>query len=188
MERNDKEMMSKSALRFMRKADYVLIVSCLACAAALGLFLTLQAGAGSAAGIYCDGVEICRIDLRDSYRNKEPQYYMICYEDIHEKSEALMISDLQAADARIHETADGQHIHIMHYDQFPSLPAAQQYNLISVADGAVTMEAADCRDQICVRHKPVADEGESIICLPHRLVIEISGETGSNALDGVAGL
>ena len=44
------------------------------------------------------------------------------------------------------------------------------------------MEAADCRDQICVRHRAVSAVGESIICLPHKLVVEIT--TGEAHLRG----
>ena len=55
----------------------------------------------------------------------------------------------------------------------PVIPDEGAFNLFSVADGVVRMEAADCRDQICVRHRAVSAVGESIICLPHKLVVEI---------------
>ena len=54
------------------------------------------------------------------------------------------------------------------------IPDEGAFNLFSVTDGVVRMEAADCRDQICVRHRAVSAVGESIICLPHKLVVEIT--------------
>ena len=46
------------------------------------------------------------------------------------------------------------------------------------------MEWADCPDQICVNHRPVSRNGESIICLPNEVVVSVKG--GEEAeLDGV---
>lgn len=49
------------------------------------------------------------------------------------------------------------------------------YNLMTVSEAGVSVEAADCPDQICVHHIPIKGGGESIICLPHKLVVEIGG-------------
>ena len=46
-------------------------------------------------------------------------------------------------------------------------------NLIHVLDGEVCVDSADCPDQICVNHVGIRYDGESIVCLPHKLVIEI---------------
>lgn len=50
------------------------------------------------------------------------------------------------------------------------------YNIITAKDGRVFMTEADCRDQICVEHKKISRVGETIVCLPHKLVVEIVGE------------
>lgn len=58
-------------------------------------------------------------------------------------------------------------------------------NEIEIKDGEVSMVYADCRDQICVNHVPINKEHESIICLPHKVVVEIeNGE--ENDIDVVA--
>ncbi len=49
------------------------------------------------------------------------------------------------------------------------------FNIVQIQDGYVTVHEADCRDQICVEHKKIHLTGESIVCLPHKLVIEIVG-------------
>lgn len=67
------------------------------------------------------------------------------------------------------------------YEETPNLaglvPDGRSYNLLAVSGEHVRMDSADCRDQICVHHRPIAGGGESIICLPHKLVVEIMGGT-----------
>ncbi len=48
------------------------------------------------------------------------------------------------------------------------------YNIVAIKDGAVYVKEADCPDKICVNHKKISNVGETIICLPHRLVVEIT--------------
>ncbi|WP_178006735.1 NusG domain II-containing protein [Mediterraneibacter sp.] len=58
-------------------------------------------------------------------------------------------------------------------------------NKVLIKDGAVFMEWADCPDQICVRHKRISRNGESIICLPNKVVLSIESEK-KGQLDGIA--
>ena len=46
-------------------------------------------------------------------------------------------------------------------------------NLLVIKDGAAYISEANCPDGRCSRHTPIKLKGETIICLPHRLVIEI---------------
>lgn len=50
------------------------------------------------------------------------------------------------------------------------------YNIIEIKDGTVRISEADCRDKICVNHRPIGKTGETVVCLPHKLVVEIEGE------------
>lgn len=57
-------------------------------------------------------------------------------------------------------------------------------NRLVIEDGTARMEWADCPDQVCVNHRAVSRDGESIICLPNEVVISVEG--GEEAeLDGV---
>lgn len=47
------------------------------------------------------------------------------------------------------------------------------YNRLVVQDGRAVMEAADCPDGICAAHRPISRRGESIVCLPHRVVVTV---------------
>ena len=57
------------------------------------------------------------------------------------------------------------------------------FNSFKIENGKVDMLEADCRDGICVDHTPISLNGETIICLPHKLVIEIEGGDEA-AVDG----
>lgn len=65
-------------------------------------------------------------------------------------------------------------------DQEITVPLKNEKNIISIQDGKVTMKSADCPDQICVKHKPISKSGETIVCLPHKVVVEIIGEKESD--------
>ncbi|MGK0605395.1 NusG domain II-containing protein [Enterococcus gilvus] len=52
------------------------------------------------------------------------------------------------------------------------------YNLIEVKDGRIRIKEADCGDQICVRRGWIDQSGETIVCLPHKLLIEIKSSDG----------
>ena len=46
-------------------------------------------------------------------------------------------------------------------------------NRLVIKDGEARMEWADCPDQICVDHRAISKNGESIICLPNQVVISV---------------
>ena len=71
-------------------------------------------------------------------------------------------------------------------DQIYKIPVKNGTNTMQIKDGKVTMKEADCRDQICADHKAIEKSGEPIVCLPHKVVIEIKSENGKEQeLDGV---
>ncbi|MBO4412157.1 MAG: NusG domain II-containing protein [Lachnospiraceae bacterium] len=49
-------------------------------------------------------------------------------------------------------------------------------NTLVIRNGEARITHADCRDQICVHRGAVSDGGETIVCLPHKLVIAVEGE------------
>lgn len=49
------------------------------------------------------------------------------------------------------------------------------YNIIEVAPDGICVIEADCRDHICIKQGKIDREGVPIVCLPHRLTIEIEG-------------
>lgn len=49
-------------------------------------------------------------------------------------------------------------------------------NTFRIKDNHVEMVKADCPDQYCVKHHSISKNGESIICLPNKVVITIKGK------------
>lgn len=48
-----------------------------------------------------------------------------------------------------------------------------QYNKVIIKDGKAFMKEANCRDQICVHMREISIDGETIICLPNRVFVEV---------------
>ena len=46
-------------------------------------------------------------------------------------------------------------------------------NTVEIKNGKVSVTQADCKNQICVNHKVITEKGESIICLPNKVIAEI---------------
>ena len=51
------------------------------------------------------------------------------------------------------------------------------YNLLVIEDGKAYVKEASCPDGICSSHRPVSSDGESIICLPNKVVVEIHAKS-----------
>ncbi len=58
-------------------------------------------------------------------------------------------------------------------DQTVRLSTERGTNTVTIRDGKVTVTDADCPDRYCADHVAIASVGETIVCLPHRVVIEI---------------
>lgn len=48
-------------------------------------------------------------------------------------------------------------------------------NILSIREGKADMTAATCPDKLCVHQKPVSKSGETIVCMPHEVVVEVKG-------------
>ena len=58
-------------------------------------------------------------------------------------------------------------------------------NLIEIKDGRVHVEEADCPNQDCVHQGWIDAAGEQIVCLPHKLTVDIVDESAETAYDVV---
>ena len=50
------------------------------------------------------------------------------------------------------------------------------YNLLVIEDGRAYVKEASCPDEICSAHRPIRHNGESIVCLPNKVVVEIRSQ------------
>lgn len=51
-------------------------------------------------------------------------------------------------------------------------------NQIIIEDGEVFIRDANCPDKLCVKQGSISKSGESIICLPHKIVVKVSSKEG----------
>ena len=66
------------------------------------------------------------------------------------------------------------------------LGEGEHTNTLIIKDGKARVAEATCPDGLCVGQGTVQYAGESIVCLPHRLVITVQGGAGSG-IDGSTG-
>ncbi|MBQ6623949.1 MAG: NusG domain II-containing protein [Mogibacterium sp.] len=51
-------------------------------------------------------------------------------------------------------------------------------NAVTIKGGSVTVSSASCKNQVCVKHGSISKSGESIVCLPNRLIVTIEDKSG----------
>lgn len=52
-------------------------------------------------------------------------------------------------------------------------------NVLMIEDGKASMREADCPDQICVEHVSISKNGETIVCLPNKVIVTVTqGQDG----------
>ncbi len=59
-------------------------------------------------------------------------------------------------------------------------------NRIRIENGECFMEAATCRDKLCMGMGHIKRNGENIVCLPHRVVVKVTGGVGDE-IDSISG-
>lgn len=72
-------------------------------------------------------------------------------------------------------TVDGQIYgeYSLNTDRHVEIVNGEGYNLLVIEGGKAFVKSASCPDGICSSHRAVSKDGESIICLPNKVVIEI---------------
>lgn len=155
------------------KADICFVLAILAVAFISFLVIKLQSTKGSYAVVsYDGGVLLGQISLEQS----EPVYYLLTYES----------SDDNSALGKRTTFDNGIIIQEFSVNEWESVSLPNvEYNVFICSNNEICMLQSSCPDKICVHHSAISDTGENIICLPHKLVIEIKGDQ-ENDLDGVA--
>ena len=65
------------------------------------------------------------------------------------------------------------------------LGSGEHTNVLVIENGTAQVAEATCPDQICVSQGAIRYAGESIVCLPHKLVVMVEGGQLSD-IDGTA--
>ncbi|MDE5741123.1 MAG: NusG domain II-containing protein [Oscillospiraceae bacterium] len=64
---------------------------------------------------------------------------------------------------------------------FPQVPDM----VFTAGDGAVSVTASGCGDKTCIRTGKISGQGEAIICVPNKIVVQIKGSTKESGVDAV---
>lgn len=59
-------------------------------------------------------------------------------------------------------------------------------NTLVIKDGYAKMVEANCPDGLCTNQKKINRNGESIICLPHKVVVSVVDDNSDEQIDAVA--
>lgn len=55
------------------------------------------------------------------------------------------------------------------------------YNTIVIENRTVRIDSSDCKNQICVEEGAIDTPGQTIVCLPHKVVVQIVDASGSDS-------
>lgn len=88
-----------------------------------------------------------------------------------------------AAVVKIDETEYGRFPLAADTEERIELPDGS-YNLLVIKEGKAEITEASCPDGICVNHRAISRQGQSIVCLPNKVVVEIENG-GEPELDAV---
>ncbi len=76
-------------------------------------------------------------------------------------------------------TVDGAEIarYPLYEDREVTIEGVGGKNTLKISNGHADVTEADCPDKVCVDHRSISNKGETIVCLPHKVVVKIVGET-----------
>jgi len=57
------------------------------------------------------------------------------------------------------------------------------HNHITISQGTVSMTFSDCKNQICVNDGKISETKDTIVCLPNKVLVEITGGNDSKGGD-----
>ena len=85
-------------------------------------------------------------------------------------------------------TVDGEEVCRMALDTDETIEVGENgvYNVITVKDGEIYISDASCPDKLCIAQGHKSYGGETIVCLPNKLVVSVVGGGGGQT-DAVAG-
>ena len=132
--------------QFIRKADIILFIVLVVIGLAASAALTLshgEAGNGARVVIESGGDIYARYPLAEDHTVVVPAPKQI---------------SADAPEADPDDAASAQ------YDY---------YNVVVISGGTVSVPEASCKNQVCVKHGPISKAGQTIVCLPNRLVVRI---------------
>ena len=75
-------------------------------------------------------------------------------------------------------------VYSLDQDQTVTVKQGAHVNEFQIKDGQVRMVQANCHNHDCIQQGAISRTGETIVCLPHKVVLEVTG--GEEDFDVVA--
>ena len=84
-------------------------------------------------------------------------------------------------------TLDGKEYGTYSLTENQEIPVQSEYgcNIVQIKDGMVFMKDADCPDKYCIHQGKTARKNKSIVCLPHKLMVEVVEASKDKTADGI---
>ncbi|KAJ52779.1 hypothetical protein BD780_002096 [Clostridium tetanomorphum] len=57
------------------------------------------------------------------------------------------------------------------------------FNKILIEKNKISIIDADCPDKVCIKTGPISEPGDTIVCLPNKLIITIDGSKANSEID-----
>ncbi len=96
----------------------------------------------------------------------------------------------QDVDLYISIQVDGKEVHRMPLDESTegktyAIKTDYGENIIKVENQKVFVEHADCPDKFCMQQGKISKLGQSLVCLPHRVMIELVSDDDIPEVDTI---
>lgn len=84
-------------------------------------------------------------------------------------------------------TLDGEEYGTYSLTEDQEIPVRTEYgyNIVQIEDGMVFMKDADCLDKYCIHQGKTNRKNQSIVCLPHKLMVEVVEASKDRSADGI---
>lgn len=89
---------------------------------------------------------------------------------------------IQSKGAFVLVTVNGKELerYSLYEDAEIEIVSGEHRNHMIIKDGAAQITQADCPDKICVETGSISFSGQSIVCLPNKVIVEIIGGKGGD--------
>lgn len=95
----------------------------------------------------------------------------------------------QGEGSRVRVTVDGEEYGVYSLEKEQEIPIqvdGEVTNTLIIRDGEADMTEADCPDKLCVNQKSISSAGETIVCLPNKIVVEVISSDEEAEFDTIA--
>lgn len=99
----------------------------------------------------------------------------------------LLLTSGAGATVQVRVGGDVQATYSLEEDRTVTIEGKGGTNLLVIENGTASITEADCPDALCVNMGSISKNGQSIVCLPHEVVVEVISETDDSGVDLMAG-